>query len=507
MDNMQYNQQPQQPQQQPQQPQQPFGQNAQQNPGQQPGGAPYQAPGYQYHNAYAAQPNAAHGGQKPPKPPKPPKKHGSGAAVRTIAVAVAAAIVGGVGGGVAAGSYVSKTMSKQLEQVQATQPVQEEETVQTSTQPDYTHTAASSSGDLTAAQVYSENVNAVVGITSEGTTTNVFGQTSAVASSGSGFIISTDGYIVTNYHVVQGATTLTVTLYNGEEYDATVVGYEASNDVALLKIDATDLTAVTVGDSDALQVGDQVLAIGNPLGELTFTMTGGYISALDREINTDGTPLNMMQTDVAINSGNSGGPLFDMNGQVVGITTAKYSGSTSSGTSIEGIGFAIPINDVMKIVNDLKEYGYVKDRAYLGIGAKDLDQSTAQTYSLPMGVYVASVEEGSCAEKAGVQAGDIITGIGSYQVESYTDLAASLKKFSAGDSTTLSLYRAGAELSVEITLDEKPRDDAASQQTDSTDETQQEEDQQQTPDAGQQQPGMDSEMFDQWYNYFFGQQR
>lgn len=165
---------------------------------------------------------------------------------------------------------------------------------------------------------------------------------------------------------------------------------------------------MSIGNSDDLEVGDQVAAIGNPLGELTSTQTVGYVSAKDRSVNTDGTIINMLQTDAAINSGNSGGPLFNMNGEVVGITTAKYSGSTSSGASIEGIGFAIPINDVMKLVDDLMEYGYITGQAYLGvtINSKDLDASTAAAYGLPVGARVESVTEGSCAQKAGLQAGD-----------------------------------------------------------------------------------------------------
>lgn len=184
------------------------------------------------------------------------------------------------------------------------------------------------------------NVNATVGIATQ-ITTNVWGQVASASASGSGFILTSDGYVVTNNHVVEGATSVTVKLYNGDEYDAEVIGTDEMNDVALLKIDATGLQAVTIGDSDQIEVGEEVIAIGNPLGELTFTMTAGVVSALDREINTDGKPINMLQTDVAINSGNSGGALFDMNGNVVGITSAKYSGSTSSGASIEGISFAI----------------------------------------------------------------------------------------------------------------------------------------------------------------------
>ena len=218
--------------------------------------------------------------------------------------------------------------------------------------------------------------------------------------------------------MVEGATSVTVKLYNGEEYDAEIVGTDEMNDVALLKIDATGLQAVTIGDSDQIEVGEEVIAIGNPLGELTFTMTAGVVSALDREINTDGKPINMLQTDVAINSGNSGGPLFDMNGNVIGITSAKYSGSTSSGASIEGISFAIPINDALRVIYDLQQYGRVTGRAYLGVTVRDLDGTTASTYGLPTGPMIQSVEAGGCAEKAGLQQGDIIIGFNGSEIAS-----------------------------------------------------------------------------------------
>ena len=231
---------------------------------------------------------------------------------------------------------------------------------------------------LTESEVYALTVNSVVGITTEATT-NVFGQQAVSANAGTGFILSEDGYIITNQHVVEGADTIKVALYNGESYDAELVGGDSSYDIAVLKIEAEGLQPVSVGNSDDLQVGESVVAIGNPLGELTWTMTNGIISALNREINTDGSAQNiqtMIQTNAAINSGNSGGPLFDMDGNVIGVTSAKYSGSTSSGTSIEGLGFAIPINEALRVAYDLVEYGYVKG-AYLGVSLRDLTTDTA----------------------------------------------------------------------------------------------------------------------------------
>ena len=308
-------------------------------------------------------------------------------------------------------------------------------------------------GGLTPAQVYAKNVQGVVSI-SNVVTTNINGQVMESGSSGSGFIISEDGYVVTNYHVIENATTLTVTLQDGTEYTAKVIGYDSANDIAVLKIEAEGLHALTLGSSDDLIVGDQVVAIGNPLGELNYTMTAGYVSAKDRSISTDGSLINMLQIDATINAGNSGGPLFNMKGEVIGIITAKYSGTTSSGASIEGIGFAIPMNDVQKKISDLVEYGYITG-AQLGVLVHDMDQDTAEYYNLPMGVYVKSVTAGSCAEAAGVQAKDIIIALDEYEITCLNDLSAALQEFQGGETTTITVWRSGIELELEITLDAK----------------------------------------------------
>ena len=378
---------------------------------------------------------------------KPPKRRGG---LKLVAFALVCAIVGGAGG--AAGTALVLNQSGSADATSAAE-TSNTPVATTVTQPVYSTNTGDKS--LTPEEVYARYVDSTVGITISGTTQNFFGQPTQFAASGSGFIISEDGYILTNHHVIEGADSVTVSLHDGTQYEATIIGSDESNDVALLKVDATGLQPVSIGDSDQVVVGEQVIAIGNPLGELTFSMTAGYISALDRAINTDGTPINMLQTDAAINSGNSGGPLFDMNGNVIGITTAKYSGSTSSGTSIEGIGFAIPINDAMTIVNDLMTYGYVTGQAYLGVLVDDLDSLTARYYSLPLGVYVASVTEGSCADAAGVQPADIITGLGDYTVESYSELAAALNEYSAGDTVELQVYRSGRTLTLQVTLDER----------------------------------------------------
>ena len=310
-------------------------------------------------------------------------------------------------------------------------------------------------GFITPAQIYGRNVGAVVAITSQGLSTNIFGQVSQTAASGSGFIISADGYVVTNYHVIQGANKLIVLTAAGEEYSAAVVGYDAGNDIAVLKIEANGLSYVKLGSSDELVVGDRVAAIGNPLGELTSTLTVGYVSAKDRSINTDGTSMNMLQTDAAINSGNSGGPLFNMKGEVVGITTAKYSGTSNSGATIEGIGFAIPIDDVAHMIEDLIEKGYVSG-AYLGVVVLDVASEDAQKYGLPLGALVQEVSPGFAAERAGVQARDIIVDVGGYPVSSVAELTKALRNFEAGQQILITVYRSGENKVLTITLDERP---------------------------------------------------
>lgn len=306
---------------------------------------------------------------------------------------------------------------------------------------------------LTPGQVYAQSVDSIVTVSA--TVRGTMGQQGT--STGSGFVITEDGYIVTNYHVVEGATDVKVTLHNSMEHKAEVIGYDNANDVAVLKIEAQGLKALKVGSSDDLIVGDQVVAIGNPLGELTSTMTVGYVSAKDRVINTDGARINMIQTDAAINSGNSGGPLLNMKGEVVGITTAKYSGTTSSGASIEGISFAVPMDDVWKKITDLRDFGYITGAA-LGVMVSDVDQQAAIYYGLPMGAYVSQVNAGSAAEKAGVQMRDIIIAIGDDPVTSLNELSRVLERYSGGEQTTITVWRGGLELTLDITLDTRTPD-------------------------------------------------
>ena len=313
---------------------------------------------------------------------------------------------------------------------------------------------AASGEALSPAQVYAQNVDSVVAITTSIVSMTPYGTTEG-SSSGSGFILSADGYIVTNHHVIADSSKVFVVTYDGTEYPATVVGSDSTNDLAVLKVEAENLPAATLGSSDELIIGDMVVAIGNPLGDLTSTQTVGYISGKNREIVTDNTIIDMIQTDAAINPGNSGGPLFNMKGEVIGITTAKYSGTTSSGASIEGIGFAIPIDDVLTIISDLVDFGYVTG-AYLGVTVRNMDASSASMYGLPMGAYVDEVVPGASADRAGIQAKDIIIALGEYEVESITDLTRNLRHFRAGDTSTITVVRAGAQLELSITFDERP---------------------------------------------------
>jgi serine protease Do len=310
---------------------------------------------------------------------------------------------------------------------------------------------------MTPAQLYQSNVDSVVAISCTMQTT-AYGQSVEGTSSGSGFILTEDGYVVTNYHVVQNASNITVTTHTGDEYAATVKGYDATNDVAVLKVEAEGLSAATIGSSGNLSIGDMVVAIGNPLGRLAATETVGYVSGINREVTTDNTVISMLQTDAAINPGNSGGPLFNMYGEVIGITTAKYSGTTNSGASIEGIGFAIPIDDVMGIISDLIDYGYVTG-AYMGITVKDNDKEAAAQFGLPTdGAYVVDVTPGSSADKAGIQSKDLITAVDDHKITTRTDLTRTLRNYKAGDTAEITVVRSGRELTLTITFDEKPHD-------------------------------------------------
>jgi serine protease Do len=390
--------------------------------------------------------------------PRRKKKEKKGLGRRILAAAGALLIVLGCCGGTA--YLVNNRWEQRMDQVQENfadqlRDLQNQVNKLTPQSTGVSVSGTVAAGDaLTASQVYARNVHSVVLIEST-IVSEVMGQTATGVASGSGFIMSEDGYVVTNFHVVEGASSVNVVLYDGKSLPAQLVGYDSTNDIALLKVEANGLSPVVLGSSDDLIVGDQVVAIGNPLGELTSTLTVGYVSAKERTVSTDGTVMNMIQTDAAINSGNSGGPLFNMKGEVVGITTAKYSGSSSSGASIEGIGFAIPMDDVLEELQELRDFGYIKS-AYLGVMVQNMDTSVASIYGLPVGAYVVGVEEGYCAHRAGIQEKDIIVAVGDEKITTITDLTRALRDYEPGDKAKLTVYRAGQYMTLLVVLDERP---------------------------------------------------
>ena len=389
---------------------------------------------------YTEVPPAEHRGD--PWEEKKPKKNRFG--MKITALALCCALVGGfVGAGVthyAASGHGTTAIEVSNRQVAAVKQV-----------------AVDGKQQLTMPEVYASNVNSVVSINISATTTNVFGQTTESAASGSGFFITKDGYIITNYHVIKGANSVKVTTHDGTDYDAVVVGGDEDYDIAVVKVEGSDFQPVVLGDSSTLQIGESIAAVGNPLGELTFSMSTGVVSCVDRAINVDGTPFNMIQVDCSINPGNSGGPLLNSYGEVIGIVSAKY--SSYSNTTVEGIGFAIPINDVISMVEDIMTNGYVTNKPYLGISAGTLTSTMAQQYrySISDGVFVYSVEDGGAAQKAGLKMGDVIVKIDDKTITSYEDLVAAKKSYSAGDTATFTIYREGSTMTVELTFDSTPQ--------------------------------------------------
>ena len=379
------------------------------------------------------------------EPPKQKKRKG---AARFVALGLCCALIGGLagGGGVLAYNHFAGGST----------------TIYQGSAPSVAVNLAQVDGHtvLTPEEIYAANLGAAVGVNGD-VTTNAWGYTVRNAVSGSGFVISsnaTSSYIVTNYHVIKNVQDIKVFFANGDSYDATLVGGEEDNDIAVLRIEVGNLQTVTLGDSDALNVGENVYAIGNPLGELTFTFTGGYVSAKDRSVTmSDGTVMNMLQTDTAINNGNSGGPLFNEYGQVIGIVSAKLSSSSSSEASVEGLGFAIPINDVRDMITSIIENGYVTGKPSMGILLDDVPQA-AQQYGVPAGAEVLAILDGSGADNGGLQVGDIITAVNGTEVSGSSDLQSAVSEFSAGDTVTLSIYRNGETTTVDVTLDEENTD-------------------------------------------------
>ena len=301
------------------------------------------------------------------------------------------------------------------------------------------------------AEVASAVKDTVVEITTEYVATSSFFSNYVTTGAGSGVIFTNDGYIVTNNHVIEGSNAIEVTLNNGDVYAASLIATDSKTDLAVIKIETTGLTAAILGDSDALVVGEDAIAIGNPLGELGGTVTNGIISALDREVTVEGQKMNLLQTNAAINPGNSGGGLFNAKGELIGIVSAK-----SSGTDIEGLGFAIPVNDVKEVVVQLIEKGYVAGRPALGVSVIDINSiQLAMQYGVSQyGVYIAEVLEGSAAEKAGLQSGDMFIAMNDIIIESYEDLSNALSAQAVGDTVIFQIKRNGRMIQVEATLQE-----------------------------------------------------
>ncbi len=290
----------------------------------------------------------------------------------------------------------------------------------------------------------------VVGIVCKTEYLTFFGQRVESSGSGSGIIITSDGYIATNNHVVEGAKSLSVILNTGEEYDARIIGLDAKTDLAVIKIDATELPAATLGDSAKCQVGELAVAIGNPLGqELAGTVTVGVISAVNRTIQTgdDGSTMSLLQTDAAINPGNSGGALVNAYGEIIGINSMKFSGD-----NVEGIGFAIPINSAKPVLSDLMNGGYVKGRPLIGISLREISPEIAAINDLPAGLYVAEVAVGGAADKAGIKSGDIVTAVDGKIVETAKEVNEIRDTHKAGEIIKITVNRDGETKTFDVVL-------------------------------------------------------
>ena len=306
--------------------------------------------------------------------------------------------------------------------------------------------AAKTEGALSLQEIYEKNIPSVVSITS---------QTASGTSAGTGVIVSDAGYLVTNYHVVRRAQSIDVKLTDERELTASVVGEDPVSDLAVLYIAADGLTPAQFGDSDTLRVGDSVVAIGDPLGvELRGTMTDGIVSAISRDVQVDGRTMNLIQTNAALNSGNSGGPLINSMGQVIGINTMKI-GAFADSSGVEGLGFAIPSATVQEIVNQLLTQGYVSGRPWLGIEGESFSTFYQRFYRIPRGMYITSVQSGSPAGTAGLQSGDIIVSVDGTAVSDMEDLDSLLYAHIPGDTMTLTIYRSGRQGDVTVTLTEK----------------------------------------------------
>lgn len=388
--------------------------------------------------------------QEPPVRQEKAKKKGS--AGKVVALCLACALIGSAFG--AAGTFLTlrffgRATGKPVENIAGILIGRRENSVIKIEEID-------TSKLLTAAEVYAANVNSTVSINASGTVTSggYWGGQQAVAAAGSGFILSHDGYVLTNYHVVEGMNEIKVSLYDKRILPATLIGYDESNDIAVLKVEGENLTPVVLGDSENLNVGDSVVAIGNPLGELSFSLTSGYISAKDRVVTmSGGITMTLLQTDCPINSGNSGGALFNMYGEVIGITNAKYSNNGSGEASIDNIGFAIPMNRVKEIVASIIERGLVT-KPYVGISVMNVTDQML-SWGVPNGAWINEVESGSPAAKGGLRVDDIITKLNGETVDSNSTLVAMVSNCTPGQSVVFTVYRGGRTLEITVVIGEK----------------------------------------------------
>lgn len=404
----------------------------------------YTAQNQQSQNVYNSQPYGTapnHSANAKPPKAKKPKKQRKPISRGGIAIALAVTMVFSCGLGFGGGYFANKVNTSTSGSLNITK------TSNSGT----TTTASSTSTANSTSEIVKKTADSVVEISTESVVTGSFAQQYVQQGAGSGVIISQDGYILTNNHVINGANSVKVRLRDGTEYDATIIGSDSDNDIALLKVSATGLSPATFGDSNSLAVGDYVVAIGNPLGELGGTVTDGIISALARKVTIEDTQMTLLQTNAQVNPGNSGGGLFNANGELVGIVNAKQ-----SATEVEGIAFAIPINNVLDILSDLKEYGYVTGKVDLGIDFTDItSDETAFYYGVNQtGCYVLSVDSGSNAEKAGVTRGDLVTKVNDTDVSSSSDITTALEKAEVGDTVTFTVSRRGTSKTISFVLEE-----------------------------------------------------
>ena len=391
-------------------------------------------------NSFGASPAHETKGRKKKKAKKP-----AGAIAAVVAVCIMLSGIAGFGG-----SYLFSKLNTQPESSSAVQ------INKANVDKNVTKTSAEQA-DKSTKEIVSEVADSVVEIKVEIVESNPFYGESAAEGAGSGVIISEDGYILTNNHVVDGASKITVTLRSGESHEAQLIGTDPDVDIALIKIEASGLSAAKIGDSSAVKAGDKAVIIGNPLGTLGGSVTEGIISATDRTLEIDGKTMHLMQTDAAVNPGNSGGGMFNGQGELAGIVVAKSSDST-----IDNIGFVIPINNALDILGDLKEYGYVRGKASTGMAFSEGSNQSNQMYSqffgygemTDTGVYVASVKSGSNAEKAGFNAGDRVISVDGTEVKSISDLKAIISGHSVGDTLSFELERNGSTGTLQLTLEE-----------------------------------------------------